>query len=37
LGDLNNDCKMDFIDLAILAASWLDDASLTEDVLYGPN
>jgi hypothetical protein len=37
LGDVNNDCKMDFIDLAILAASWLDDASLTEDILYGPN
>lgn len=37
LGDVNNDCKMDFTDLAILAASWLYDASLTEDVLYGPN
>jgi hypothetical protein len=36
-GDLNNDCKTDFIDLAILAAAWLDDASLMEDVLYGPN
>jgi len=37
LGDVNNDCKMDFIDLAILAASWLDDASLMEDVLYDAN
>jgi hypothetical protein len=37
LGDVNNDCKMDFIDLAILAAAWLDDASLMEDALYDPN
>jgi hypothetical protein len=37
LGDVNNDCKMDFVDFAILAAAWLDDASLTEDALYDPN
>ena len=37
LGDVNNDCKMDFADLAILAAEWLEDLSLTEDVPYGPN
>jgi hypothetical protein len=37
LGDLNNDCKVDFIDLAILAAAWLEDTSLTEDTLYDPN
>ena len=37
LGDVNNDCKMDFIDFAMLAAAWLDDASLTEDTLYDPN
>ncbi len=23
VGDLNNDCKVDFLDLAILASSWL--------------
>jgi hypothetical protein len=32
--DFNLDCKVDFLDLAMLAASWLDDSSLTEDVLY---
>jgi len=37
LGDVNNDCMMDFIDFAILAAAWLDDASLMEDALYDPN
>jgi len=37
LGDLNNDCKVDFIDLAMLAAAWLDDTSLMGDVLYDPN
>ena len=37
IGDVNNDCRMDFIDLAILAAAWLNDASLTEDVLYDTN
>jgi hypothetical protein len=37
IGDVNNDCKMDFIDFAILAAAWLDDASLMEDALYDPN
>jgi hypothetical protein len=37
IGDLNNDCKIDFIDFAILAAAWLDDASLMEDALYDPN
>ena len=36
-GDLNDDCKVDFFDLAILAAAWLEDASLTEDTFYGPN
>jgi len=28
---------VDFLDLAILAAAWLEDASLTEDVLYDTN
>ncbi|MHC4206071.1 MAG: LamG-like jellyroll fold domain-containing protein [Planctomycetota bacterium] len=35
--DFNFDCKVDFLDLAMLAAAWLEDASLTEDVLYDPN
>jgi hypothetical protein len=34
IGDFNNDCKVDFLDFAILAAAWLDDASLMEDALY---
>ena len=32
--DLNNDCKVDFIDFAMLAEEWLQDESLTEDLLY---
>jgi len=35
--DFNEDCKVDFLDFAMVAAAWLDDTSLTEDVLYGPN
>ena len=34
LYDFNNDCKVDFADFAMFAAAWLQDESLTEDVLY---
>lgn len=36
-GDFNNDCKVDFVDFAVLADAWLGDASLTEDALYDPD
>lgn len=36
-GDLNNDCKVDFLDFAVVAAAWLDDASLVGGVLYDSN
>jgi hypothetical protein len=36
-GDMNNDCKVDFVDFATLAGAWLEDESLTEDALYDPN
>lgn len=32
--DFNDDCRVDFADFAMFAAAWLQDASLTEDVLY---
>jgi len=34
--DFNNDCRVDFIDFAMFAAAWLQDGSLTQDVLYDP-
>jgi hypothetical protein len=34
--DFNNDCRVDFIDFAMFAATWLQDESLTQDVLYDP-
>jgi len=34
LYDFNNDCKVDFADFAMFAAAWLQDESLTGDVLY---
>lgn len=36
LYDFNNDCRADFQDFAMLAAVWLQDESLTGDVLYDP-
>jgi hypothetical protein len=36
-GDFNNDCKVDFVDFAVFADAWLDDASLMEDALYDPD
>jgi hypothetical protein len=35
--DVNDDCKVDFLDFAMFAAGWLDDASLMEDALYEPD
>lgn len=32
--DFNNDCRVDFTDFAMFAAAWLQNASLTEDILY---
>jgi len=32
--DFNDDCKVDFADFAMFVTAWLQDASLTEDVLY---
>jgi hypothetical protein len=34
LTDLNDDCKVDFVDFAIFAEEWLQDESLIEDLLY---
>jgi hypothetical protein len=34
LYDFNNDCTVDFTDFAMFAAVWLQDESLTRDVLY---
>jgi hypothetical protein len=34
--DFNSDCKVDFNDFAMFAATWLQDESLTEDALYDP-
>ncbi|MHC4556973.1 MAG: PKD domain-containing protein [Planctomycetota bacterium] len=34
--DFNADCRVDFADLALFAVDWLQDGSLTEDVLYEP-
>ena len=31
VGDLNGDCKVDDIDLAMLQESWLKDNSLTDE------
>ena len=36
MGDLNDDCKVDFEDFAMVAAAWLQDESLTADALYDP-
>jgi hypothetical protein len=30
-GDLNNDCRVDFLDFAVMAANWLVDCDLTPD------
>jgi len=35
--DFNDDCKVNFIDFAMFAAAWLEDASLTGEVLYEPD
>ena len=35
--DFNDDCKVNFIDFALFANSWLDGTSLTEDALYEPD
>jgi hypothetical protein len=32
--DFNNDCKVDFTDFAMFAAEWLNDDSLSADILY---
>ncbi len=32
--DFNDDCKVDFLDLALFVAGWLDDASLISDFRY---
>jgi len=34
LYDFNDDCRVDFADFAMLAATWLEDESLAGDVLY---
>jgi len=34
LYDFNNDCRVDFEDFAMFAPTWLEDESLTGDVLY---
>jgi hypothetical protein len=34
--DYDDDCRVDFIDFAMFADGWLDDASLIEDALYDP-
>jgi hypothetical protein len=31
VGDLNGDCKVDDVDMALLEENWLQDNSLTED------
>lgn len=36
LYDLNDDCRVDFSDYAAFATIWLQDESLTEDILYEP-
>jgi len=35
--DFNADCRVDFTDFALFAIGWLQDESLTEDVLYEPS
>jgi hypothetical protein len=37
LYDFSDDCEVDFIDFAMFADNWLEDASLTEDALYDPD
>jgi hypothetical protein len=32
--DFNDDCKVDFLDFALFAASWLKNESLADEVLY---
>jgi hypothetical protein len=32
VGDLNGDCKIDELDMALLEENWLKDISLTEEV-----
>jgi len=34
VGDLNGDCKVDDLDLALLQQNWLKDISLTEEVEF---
>jgi hypothetical protein len=36
LYDFNNDCKVDFADFAMFAVAWLQDETLSGDVLYDP-
>ena len=40
VGDLNDDCKVDIFDVALMAANWLIDCNLTPEnlacVLKGP-
>ena len=35
--DFNDDCAVDFIDFAMFAMSWLEDAALAEDGRYDPD
>jgi hypothetical protein len=32
VGDLNGDCKVDDVDLALLQENWLKDSSLTQEI-----